>query len=273
MLAVRRTGSEGEQRLWDELARLGLTFEADFAPMRPLRRRVDVAFPSERLAVYVDGCFWHSCPVHGTLPKANRTWWRSKLAANRERDRTSNSLLRQAGWNVVRVWEHQDMRRVAKRILRTLDAKTATPSQAGPARIRTERTCINEALAILDSFSTESKLVVSYARMNPGARITKNSFTFGTGGARRRVVLFGPWLYVRAPEHLLPSGVEKMSVDERRRRHLGALAARIRATEPSNLELVRRLCLALTAEGQASPSRKANHSRGAGRSAVPRNRN
>jgi DNA mismatch endonuclease (patch repair protein) len=68
------------------------------------------------LAVFVDGCFWHNCPHHGTLPKANREWWRSKFETNSARDAATNKELVEAGWLVLRVWEHDDMRVVADRI-------------------------------------------------------------------------------------------------------------------------------------------------------------
>jgi DNA mismatch endonuclease (patch repair protein) len=64
-------------------------------------------FPRKRIAVYVDGCFWHGCPVHGTLPTTNAAWWQEKLEANRARDRDTNQRLLAAGWTPVRVWEHE----------------------------------------------------------------------------------------------------------------------------------------------------------------------
>lgn len=73
-----------------------------------MRRRADVVFTKEKVAVYVDGCFWHSCPEHATVPKSNRDWWVDKLAANVRRDRDTDERLRAAGWEVIRVWEHAD---------------------------------------------------------------------------------------------------------------------------------------------------------------------
>ena len=64
-------------------------------------------FPRLRIAVFVDGCFWHSCPVHKTVPKANREWWVAKLAANEARDRETDARLEEAGWTVLRLWEHE----------------------------------------------------------------------------------------------------------------------------------------------------------------------
>lgn len=73
------------------------------------RRTIDIAFPKARVAVFVDGCFWHGCPEHGTRPRANGQWWIAKLEANRARDADTDRKLRAAGWQVVRVWEHEDV--------------------------------------------------------------------------------------------------------------------------------------------------------------------
>lgn len=75
--------------------------------MPGLRRRADLVFPRRRVAVYVDGCFWHSCPQHATHPKNNAQWWAEKLAANVARDRDTDERLETDGWSVVRVWEHE----------------------------------------------------------------------------------------------------------------------------------------------------------------------
>jgi DNA mismatch endonuclease (patch repair protein) len=73
---------------------------------RPFRVRPDFVWRRERVALFVDGCFWHGCPWHGTKPASNKVFWRTKLARNRERDRLVSRTLRRAGWQVVRVWEH-----------------------------------------------------------------------------------------------------------------------------------------------------------------------
>jgi DNA mismatch endonuclease (patch repair protein) len=69
--------------------------------------RVDIAFPGRRLAIFVDGCFWHSCPLHKTRPKTNRSFWAAKFRANRTRDRRQTRTLERAGWTVLRLWEHE----------------------------------------------------------------------------------------------------------------------------------------------------------------------
>lgn len=84
----------------------------------------DFVFPAQRLAVFVDGCFWHSCPKHGSMPKSNRKFWRAKLLANRRRDRYQRRELRRRGWTVLRIWQHEfaagNERRLAARLRQAL---------------------------------------------------------------------------------------------------------------------------------------------------------
>ena len=82
-----------------------------------LRVRPDFVFPKLRLAVFVDGCFWHACPLHATKPRNNAAFWRKKLAGNRARDRKVNRALRDAGWRVLRLWEHELARRREAQLL------------------------------------------------------------------------------------------------------------------------------------------------------------
>ncbi|MFC9893051.1 very short patch repair endonuclease [Nocardia sp. NPDC127579] len=112
----RRSGTKPELALRKELHRRGLRYFVDRAPLAGQRRRADVVFPRLRVAVYVDGCFWHRCPQHATDPKNNAEWWAAKLAANVTRDRATDAALRAAGWQVVRIWEHEDPGRAADRV-------------------------------------------------------------------------------------------------------------------------------------------------------------
>ena len=98
----------------------GLRYRVDRAPIPGTRRRADIVFGPAKVAVYVDGCFWHSCPEHATLPKNNREWWRAKLAANVRRDRDTDRQLAEAGWRVVRVWEHEETAVAVERVVREL---------------------------------------------------------------------------------------------------------------------------------------------------------
>lgn len=85
----------------------GFRFRVDYPPLPGLRRKADIVFTRRRVAVFVDGCFWHRCREHGTMPVSNAEWWEAKLARNVERDAETNHLLADAGWTVVRVWEHE----------------------------------------------------------------------------------------------------------------------------------------------------------------------
>ncbi|MFF4267924.1 very short patch repair endonuclease [Streptomyces virginiae] len=81
------------------------------------RRTIDIAFPGAKVAVFLDGCFWHGCPEHATQPKANAQWWREKLDKNMARDRETSELLAAAGWTVLRFWEHEAPESVAARVI------------------------------------------------------------------------------------------------------------------------------------------------------------
>ncbi|MFI1464545.1 very short patch repair endonuclease [Nocardia carnea] len=108
MSRQRRAHTAPELALRRELHRRGIRYFVDRAPIRGQRRRADLVFPRRRVAVYVDGCFWHRCPVHATDPKNNADWWAEKLAGNVARDRATDAALVAAGWQVVRIWEHED---------------------------------------------------------------------------------------------------------------------------------------------------------------------
>ena len=98
------------------LHRKGLRFRVDAKPVKELNRRTDIVFRSAKLAVFVDGCFWHSCPIHGTQAKANAEFWRKKIKRNQERDVDTTKCLKRAGWKVIRVWEHEDPERASEKI-------------------------------------------------------------------------------------------------------------------------------------------------------------
>lgn len=110
MASQRRSNTQPELALRSELHSRGLRFRVDRAAIVGLRSRADIVFGPAKVAVYVDGCFWHSCPVHTTVPSTNTAWWVEKLAKNVSRDAETDRRLREAGWHVVRVWEHEDPR-------------------------------------------------------------------------------------------------------------------------------------------------------------------
>jgi DNA mismatch endonuclease (patch repair protein) len=89
------------------------------------RRTADIAFTRLKIAVFVDGCFWHGCPAHGTWPKANAAWWRAKIEGNIARDRDTNERLRAAGWHVIRVWSHANPTLVAGRVFAAVIRRTS----------------------------------------------------------------------------------------------------------------------------------------------------
>lgn len=113
----RGTDSGPELRLRSLLHRQGHRFRTHLAIRTPDRLvRPDIVFTRARLAVFVDGCFWHRCPIHGNAPKANTNYWKPKLERNVTRDRAVDAALTEAGWMVLRAWEHEDPLAVAARV-------------------------------------------------------------------------------------------------------------------------------------------------------------
>lgn len=118
MRGNRRTGTKPEVALRSALHAAGLRFRKDYRLDLDGRRvRPDIAFTRAKVAVFVDGCFWHSCPVHGTQPKRNSDYWAPKLARNVERDRENDAALSTHGWIVVRVWEHESLGKAVSRVV------------------------------------------------------------------------------------------------------------------------------------------------------------
>lgn len=105
MVANKRRDTVPELLIRRRLHAEGFRYRVDF-PVWGDRRRADIAFTRHKVAVFVDGCFWHGCPQHFVLPKANRQFWRSKIKRNTERDRQAVADLEALGWKAARVWEH-----------------------------------------------------------------------------------------------------------------------------------------------------------------------
>lgn len=110
------------------LHQLGYRFRVDYQ-LPQMRRRADIAFPRLRVAVFVDGCFWHACPAHRTSPTANAGWWLEKIAANVARDRDTDIRLRAIHWRPVRIWEHEDVDEAIAAVQRAIvDAERSSAS-------------------------------------------------------------------------------------------------------------------------------------------------
>jgi DNA mismatch endonuclease (patch repair protein) len=98
----------------------GLRYRVDHPLPFDRRRRADIAFTRVKVAVFIDGCFWHGCPEHGTTPRTNSAFWSAKIARNRARDADTTGRLEAAGWSVLRFWEHDDPDRCAELIARMI---------------------------------------------------------------------------------------------------------------------------------------------------------
>lgn len=129
MRANRRRDTGPELRLRSALHRRGWRFRVDLQVRTGGRRvRPDIVFTRRRVAVFVDGCFWHDCPQHGQRPRANASFWDAKFRRNVERDRTDTDLLERSGWTVIRVWEHELICEAVETIEAVLRADAASQS-------------------------------------------------------------------------------------------------------------------------------------------------
>lgn len=126
MRANRGRDTGPELRIRRALHALGYRYRVDHPLMIDRRRRGDIVFTRRRIAIFIDGCYWHGCPEHHVVPRTNRAFWLAKISANRERDRDTDDRLREAGWTVCRYWEHEDPVAVVRSLARRL----------GPPRLR-----------------------------------------------------------------------------------------------------------------------------------------
>jgi DNA mismatch endonuclease, patch repair protein len=140
MKANRKVDSRPEKSLRARLHRDGYRFRKNYrVDLQGFECTPDIVFTAKKLAIFVDGCFWHACPEHGTQPVANSQYWLPKLERNKERDREVEAALAQAGWRVLRIWEHVPVDEAAARVaeaLKGLPASTKSllrqPPQAAP---------------------------------------------------------------------------------------------------------------------------------------------
>lgn len=116
MQANKRRDTKPELAVRRAVHRLGMRYRVSTRPVPSLRRTADLVFTRRRIAVFIDGCFWHGCPDHHTIARRNGEYWAAKVANNITRDRGTDSLLRAAGWTVLRFWEHQPVDEVASEI-------------------------------------------------------------------------------------------------------------------------------------------------------------
>lgn len=124
MQAIRGRDTTPELLLRRELHRRGLRYRVN-VPVRGMpRRSVDITWAGRRVAVYIDGCFWHGCPEHSAPPRVNPEYWGPKIENNRRRDRETQKYLEEQGWTVLRFWEHEPVAQVADTIERVLRSRT-----------------------------------------------------------------------------------------------------------------------------------------------------
>lgn len=120
MSTVRKRDNAPEMAIRRLLHAAGFRYRVAWPVPGQRRRSIDIAFTRARLAVFIDGCFWHGCPLHATSPKANAAWWVEKISTNRTRDADVTAQLEELGWTVMRFWEHESAEVVVARIQASL---------------------------------------------------------------------------------------------------------------------------------------------------------
>jgi DNA mismatch endonuclease (patch repair protein) len=123
MLGNRNRDTSPELALRSLVHAAGLRYRVAAKPLPKMRRTADLVFRPTKVAVFVDGCFWHGCPDHFVLPKTNPGYWRDKIGRNIERDRETDERLEAAGWLVVRFWEHESAQQCAKVVYAAVTAR------------------------------------------------------------------------------------------------------------------------------------------------------
>jgi DNA mismatch endonuclease (patch repair protein) len=129
MSSLRRKDNGAEMAVRRALHAAGYRYRVHYPIPGLPRRTIDVAFTRARVGLFVDGCFWHSCPEHGTRPTANSAWWAAKLGANAARDADTTAHLERLGWSVIRVWEHEPVCSALVIVEKTLAGRARHPTR------------------------------------------------------------------------------------------------------------------------------------------------
>ena len=125
MKSVGQRNTAAEMEIRCRLHAKGLRYRVDHLVSKKPRRTADMAFTKAHVAVFIDGCFWHGCAEHGTSSKSNAKFWREKIETNQKRDVDTNKRLKAAGWEVIRIWEHEDPEKSASKIARAVRERSA----------------------------------------------------------------------------------------------------------------------------------------------------
>lgn len=133
MTSTRGRDTAPELSLRRAVHGLGLRYRVSTRPLPGVRRTADLVFSRQRVAVYLDGCFWHACPLHFVMPVTNAEFWHAKLRGNVLRDRETDALLEDAGWQSLRVWEHEQSNEAARSIATVVRARLSTLSRGTAA--------------------------------------------------------------------------------------------------------------------------------------------
>jgi DNA mismatch endonuclease (patch repair protein) len=126
MQSNKSRDTKPELALRSAVHKLGLRYRVSAKPLAGLRRTADLVFPRAKVAVFLDGCFWHGCPEHHTVASANARFWADKVEGNRARDRDTDGRLQDAGWVSMRIWEHEDPQEAAQRVRQVVRERGVT---------------------------------------------------------------------------------------------------------------------------------------------------
>lgn len=120
MQSQKTTGTKIEMDVRRSLHALGFRYRVNRKLLTGYPWRGDIVWSRRKVVVFLDGCFWHGCPIHGTTPKSNTEWWLTKIEANRQRDLRVDAILREKGWTVLRFWEHEDSEEITASVIKHL---------------------------------------------------------------------------------------------------------------------------------------------------------